>query len=88
MTSRILLEPEAVLDLLKTHFDIPADTAGDTDFQTLDLDSLVLIELGVILTKQCGVDVSGEELAAAGTAAKAAELVSEKTANSSSSPRI
>ncbi|MEU3794763.1 acyl carrier protein [Streptomyces fructofermentans] len=82
MTSRISLEPEAVLDVLRTHFDIPADTAPDTDFQNLGLDSLVLIELGVILTQQYGVDVAGGELAAAGNAAKAAELVSAKAARS------
>ncbi|TGB13379.1 acyl carrier protein [Streptomyces sp. MZ04] len=82
MTSRISLEPEAVLDVLKTHFDVPADTAVDTEFQLLDLDSLVLIELGVILSKQYGVDVTGDELASAGTAVQAAELVSEKAANS------
>jgi acyl carrier protein len=80
MTSRISLGPEAVLDALKTHFDIPADTAPDTAFHSLDLDSLVLIELSVILTKQYGVDVAGDELAAAGTAAKAAELLSGKAA--------
>ncbi|GAA2674769.1 hypothetical protein GCM10010400_41290 [Streptomyces aculeolatus] len=53
-----------------------------TDFQSLDLDSLVLIELAVILKKQYGVEVDGKELAAAGTAAKAAAPVSKKTAHS------
>jgi acyl carrier protein len=80
MTSRVTLEPEAVLDLLKTYFDVPADTAVDTEFQSLDLDSLVLIELSVILSNQYGVEVGGDELAAAGTAAKAAELLSDKGA--------
>ncbi|MFE1442315.1 acyl carrier protein [Streptomyces sp. NPDC058739] len=79
MTTRTL-EPEAVLDLLKTHFDVPADTAVDTQFHHLDLDSLVLIELSVILAKQYGVDVAGDELAAAGTAEAAAELLSERAA--------
>ncbi|MEU6123013.1 acyl carrier protein [Streptomyces sp. NPDC047123] len=80
MTSRTTLEPEAVLDILRTHFDIPADTAPDTGFHLLDLDSLVLIELAVILTREYGVEVDGEELAGAGTAARAAELVSAKAA--------
>ena len=82
MTSHISVQPEAVLGVLTTHFDVPAGTAADTDFQSLDLDSLVLIELAVILKKQYGVEVDGKELAAAGTAAKAAALVSKKTAHS------
>lgn len=82
MTSHTSVQPEAVLDVLTTHFDVPAGTAANTDFQSLDLDSLVLIELAVILTKQYGVEVDGKELATAGTAAKAAALVSEKTAHS------
>ncbi|MGW0757686.1 acyl carrier protein [Streptomyces sp. NPDC002814] len=80
MTSRISLEPEAVLDLLRTHFDVPAETTADTQFHSLDLDSLVLIELSVILTKRYGVQVAGDELATAGTAAKAADLLTQKGA--------
>ncbi|MEU3901893.1 acyl carrier protein [Streptomyces sp. NPDC045251] len=87
MTSRIPVEPQAVLDLLKTQFDVPADTGADTEFADLALDSLVLIELGVILAKQCGVDVTGDELATAGTAAKAAELLSDRGAHSAPSAR-
>lgn len=80
MPSRTSLAPEAVLDVLKTHFGVPADTAVDTRFTNLDLDSLVLIELSVILAKQYGVDVAGDELATAQTAAGVAELLSAKGA--------
>ncbi|MEU3254572.1 acyl carrier protein [Streptomyces sp. NPDC006997] len=80
MTGRVTPDPEAVLDLLKSHFDVPADTGVDTRFDNLDLDSLVLIELSVILAKRYGVEVAGEELAAAGTPAGAAELLSGKGA--------
>ncbi|MFI9583720.1 phosphopantetheine-binding protein [Streptomyces sp. NPDC052236] len=58
-----------------------AGTSADTGFESLDLDSLVLIELAVIPTKQYGIDVAGDELAGAGTVAKVAELLSARGAN-------
>jgi acyl carrier protein len=78
MTNRPGIQPEPILDVLRTQFEVPAETTADTDFESLDLDSLVLIELAVILTKQYGIDVAGEELAAAGNVAKVAELLSAK----------
>ncbi|WP_063784223.1 acyl carrier protein [Streptomyces sp. SBT349] len=78
MTTRAAIEPELILDILTTEFEVPADTAVDTDFESLDLDSLVLVELAVMLTKQYDVEVAGDELVAAGTAAKVAELLSAK----------
>ncbi|MEU1408705.1 acyl carrier protein [Streptomyces sp. NPDC005728] len=81
MTHRTSVRPEPILDVLRTNFEVPDDTSADTDFESLDLDSLVLIELAVILTKQYGVQVTGEELATAGTVAKVAELLSAKGAN-------
>ncbi|MFG2603365.1 acyl carrier protein [Streptomyces sp. NPDC048514] len=82
MNNRTGIQPEPILDVLKTQFEVPADTTADTDFENLDLDSLVLIELAVILTKQYGIDVTGEELATAGNVANVAELLSAKGADS------
>jgi acyl carrier protein len=80
MTHRTSVRPELILDVLRTHFEVSDDTSVDTDFGDLDLDSLVLIELAVMLTKQYGVQLTGEELATASTAAKVAELLSVKVA--------
>ncbi|MEX1656936.1 acyl carrier protein [Streptomyces pseudovenezuelae] len=81
MTNRVSVQPEPILDVLRTHFEVPEDTSVDTGFEGLDLDSLVLIELAVMLTKQYGVELTGDEIATAGTAAKVAELLSVKGAN-------
>ncbi|TQJ37148.1 acyl carrier protein [Streptomyces sp. NBC_00080] len=81
MTIRTGIQPEPVLDVLKTHFDVPAETTADTHFESLDLDSLVLIEFAVILAKQYDIDVAADELATAGTAAGVAGLLSAKGAH-------
>ncbi|MGX1915377.1 acyl carrier protein [Streptomyces phaeochromogenes] len=81
MTTRNAVRPEGVLHILKTNFEVPADMTADSDFAGLDLDSLVLIELAVMLTKQYGVETAEHELTTAGTAAKVAELLSAKGAN-------
>ncbi|SEN15560.1 acyl carrier protein [Actinacidiphila rubida] len=80
MTHSTSVRPETVLDALRAHFDVPDGTSAETGFDSLDLDSLALIELAVILTKRYGVEMTGEEVAAAGTVAKVAELVSAKAA--------
>ncbi|WP_405791536.1 acyl carrier protein [Streptomyces sp. NBC_01506] len=81
MTTRHAVRPEGVLHTLTTNFEVPAGTTAHSDFADLDLDSLVLIELAVVLRKQYGVEVAEHELATAGTAAKVAELLSAKGAN-------
>lgn len=81
MTTRNAVRPEDVLHILKTNFEVPPGTTADSDFTSLDLDSLVLIELAVVLTKRYGVEVAEHELAAADTAVKVAELLAAKGAN-------
>ncbi|MEV5754665.1 acyl carrier protein [Actinoallomurus sp. NPDC052308] len=51
-----------------------------TVFDDLELDSLVLVELSVILRREFGVEVSDDELADSGTVGNAATLVNERIA--------
>jgi acyl carrier protein len=56
------------------------DTGGrplepDTSFESLEFDSLVLVELAVMLTREYAFDVTDEQLADCGTIGAAADLV-------------
>lgn len=53
---------------------------ADTEFEELGLDSLVLVELSVILHREFGVEVTDEELAAGRTLGSAAAVVSSRAA--------
>ncbi|MFJ8308558.1 MULTISPECIES: acyl carrier protein [unclassified Streptomyces] len=67
-----------VLDLLISEYEAPAETTGQTDFELLGFDSLVLVEVGVALTKRYGVEVGDDELKSAGNAARTAQLLVSK----------
>lgn len=51
-----------------------------TVFDDLEFDSLVLVELAVILQREFGVEVSDDELAESKTVGNAAALVNERIA--------
>ncbi|MFJ4105620.1 acyl carrier protein [Amycolatopsis japonica] len=53
---------------------------ADTEFEELGLDSLVLVELSVILQREFGVEVTDEELAAGRTLGSAAAVVGSRAA--------
>lgn len=58
----------------------PGKITADTVFEELDFDSLVLVELAVILQREFGVEVTDDELADSGTVGKAAALVNARLA--------
>lgn len=60
-------------------FDI-GEIAPGAEFADLGLDSLVLVELAVILHREFGVVVTDEELVERGSVAAAADLVAERRA--------
>ncbi|WP_461666587.1 phosphopantetheine-binding protein [Gordonia sputi] len=61
------------------------DFAGVVDegstFSDLDLDSLVLVELAVVVSKEYGIDVSEEDVVTAQAFAPLAALVTERLGN-------
>jgi acyl carrier protein len=70
-----------IIDLLVDKFQIPADAVEvDATFGSLAVDSLVLVELAVILESRLGVVVADGELTTGQTIADAAELVRTKAA--------
>jgi acyl carrier protein len=77
-TAAVLADEILAILIAKHH--VPADTATvDTDFEVLGLDSLVLIEVAVSLNDKFGMDIEGEELMRAGTAAAAAEVLTAQS---------
>lgn len=70
-----------ISDLLVEKYQYPADAVTPAaTFESLEVDSLVLIELAVVLQSRLGVDVADGELVVTQTIAQAAELVSAKVA--------
>ncbi|MQY10996.1 hypothetical protein SRB5_11100 [Streptomyces sp. RB5] len=67
-----------ILEQMHEQFDLPAGTAADTPFEVLDFDSLVLVELGLVLKSAFGVEVEDDELKAAGSASGVAALLASR----------
>ena len=56
----------------------PADLAPDATFESLDVDSLDLVELGQIVQEEYGVEIKGEDMPKLKTVADAVNLVAER----------
>lgn len=67
---------EQMIEFIAEKLDVlPTSLQADTAFQDLDMDSLVLLELSVVLQSRVGVMVTDLAIAEAGTISAAAELV-------------
>ena len=69
---------EQLLTLITTKYAAPPETTADTPFELIDFDSLVLVEVAVVLTGRYHVTVTDEELREAGTIAGAVALLEAK----------
>jgi acyl carrier protein len=70
---------DVIRDLLVDKFGVFGTEIGaDTTFEELDIDSLVLIELSVVLGRRYGVRVQDGDLISGQTIAEAAALVEAK----------
>ncbi|MEU9069057.1 phosphopantetheine-binding protein [Streptomyces sp. NPDC048109] len=67
-----------IAGILRGKLSLEGDITGTTAFADLELDSLVLLELSVLLEKQFGVHIPEDELADAGTVEAVADLVSTR----------
>ena len=56
----------------------PADLALDATFESLDVDSLDLVELGQIVHEEYGVELKGEDMPKLKTVGDAVTLISER----------
>ncbi|SDS53764.1 acyl carrier protein [Streptomyces sp. TLI_053] len=74
--------PQAhLITLLTDEFTVPGPITATTTYDSLDLDSLVLVELAVILSRHYKIDISAEELAHAGNIDATARLLRNKRTN-------
>ncbi|MET7801228.1 acyl carrier protein [Streptomyces decoyicus] len=67
-----------LIEILSHKFDLGDHITPTTPFTDLDLDSLVLVELAVILSRTYGVPVDESELAEAGTVDEVVALLATK----------
>ncbi|MER5863922.1 phosphopantetheine-binding protein [Kitasatospora sp. NPDC002040] len=68
-----------IVDLMVEKFEIPAESLDPaTPFESLELDSLVLVELAVLLQKLYGIAVDDWEIEAAATIDGTVELLHTK----------
>lgn len=81
---------ERITVILRDQFDAVPPEGGvnaDTEFEELGVDSLVLVELSLVLQREFGVPVTEEELVASGTLGGAAALVTGHAAGSAEGPQ-
>jgi acyl carrier protein len=74
---------ERITTILQDEFDVaPADAgvSANTEFEQLGVDSLVLVELALVLRREFGVLVTDEELVSSRTLGAAADLVTSRVA--------
>jgi acyl carrier protein len=72
---------DRIADVLAGHFKVDRDAIdSDVTFVTLKFDSLVLIELGLILDKEFGIAIDDGELSDDMTIKDAADLIAAKGA--------
>lgn len=70
---------DRIIALLADEFQVdPTDLNGSTAFETLGFDSLVIVELALVLEDALGVALEADELRAAATIADAADLIITK----------
>jgi acyl carrier protein len=76
---------KVIIDTLVAKFQVSPDgVTADSPFASLALDSLVLIELGAILSNRFGVKINGGELLEEHTIGKIAALIEAKRVRSDS----
>ncbi|MFJ8859546.1 acyl carrier protein [Streptomyces sp. NPDC102451] len=78
MTTSILPLSDVLLDILRSDYDVPDTTGPDTDFESLEFDSLVLVEIAVDLSRRFDIDVADSELQEAGNIAATVALLKSK----------
>jgi acyl carrier protein len=72
-----------IIDTLITKFQVsPEGLTADSMFESMEIDSLVLIELGVILGNQFDVEIDGGDLMTERSIRRAAALIEARSTRS------
>lgn len=70
-----------LVSLFDNHFGIPTDEVGPaTTFNELGIDSLIIIELALLLRKRLGIDLADQDLTSDHTIGQAADVLAAKQA--------
>jgi acyl carrier protein len=73
-----------LVSLFDSHFGIPTEGVDrDTTFDELGIDSLIIVELALLLRKRLGIALADWELTPENTLGEAAELLAAKRAAAS-----
>ncbi|MCD0448633.1 acyl carrier protein [Actinocorallia sp. API 0066] len=80
MSIQTMPPADLLIEMLRKDFGVTSSITADTTFESLDLDSLVLVEFSVALTRRYGVEVDDDELAEAGSVTGTLELLRSKGA--------
>jgi len=78
MSTSTLPLADVLIDILRTDYEVPDATDVDTDYESLEFDSLVLVEFAVALSRRFDVEVTDDELREAGNIAATVELLRSK----------
>ncbi|TDU04078.1 acyl carrier protein [Streptomyces sp. 846.5] len=78
MTTQTPSAADEILFLLASEYDAPEDITAATEFESLGFDSLVLVELAVVLSQRYTTEVTDEELQEAGSVDGALRLLRSK----------
>lgn len=68
-----------IAELITTRFSVPAEEyRADATFPELDLDSLALVEFGLVAEKEFGVHISENDVSATDTITEIAKIIESK----------
>jgi acyl carrier protein len=71
--------PELIIRLVNTHIsELGGQASLETSFEDLEVDSLVCVEIAVLLGQQFGVRLTDHEVARSGTFSNLTKLISDR----------
>ncbi|MET7736979.1 acyl carrier protein [Streptomyces sp. NPDC005402] len=70
---------ESIVTVLTDNFDLDQDVTPATRFSEIDLDSLIMLELSVIIERKYGIKIAEDELVEAGSVAGVVALMESRS---------
>jgi acyl carrier protein len=78
---------DRLVTILVTRFEVePEEVRPDATFEELELDSLFLVELGLVIQQELGVKISEEDATPRSTIASVVELIEAQLARVTTAP--
>ncbi|MDQ1047468.1 acyl carrier protein [Streptomyces sp. V4I2] len=70
---------ESIATILTDNFDLDQDVTPATRFSEIELDSLIMLELSVIIERKYGIKIAEDELVEAGSVAGVVALMESRS---------